>query len=213
MPTNSCLAFLLMVLAAIPLFRLSNQSTNSDKPSTVPVVPASCQGDSEGHSTNSLWRRILDDLSLHPPTETQRLSDLRLDVQNLAQKKHELIDALNGALSESSREGWRQTRGKIIPDLQQNISDLTSKIDDEVRKGGLLAADSELNKLRNALFQKNQVIACELASIPFPLNQQDTGRVFALVGLLSKEETTLQEFDQRLGEMIKKSQEKKPNGA
>jgi hypothetical protein len=106
-------------------------------------------------------------------------------------------------------QGWQQTRGKTIPALQQNIVELTAAVDDETRTGGLLAADPGLNALRTALFQKTSILACELASISFPLTPSDAAKLSAVLQLLEDEEHALTDFDRRLADLVDKAKPQK----
>lgn len=174
------------------------------------VAPPNCQFDPGDHLLTKLWKRVAADLTLHPPNERQRLSDLRLKVEDLAEKKQSLINAINRAVAESSLQGWQQTSGRVIPGLQQEIADLTARVDEETRTGGLLAADADLSKLRDALFQKAEIVACELTAIPFPLSQNDTARLNKVLQLLSDEEQALKDFD---GQLVKLIEQAKPEHA
>lgn len=148
------------------------------------------------------WRDLSSSLELSNPTEAQRLVALRLDLVSLVAKKETLVSTVKDVVQQASVPSWLQARVEQIPVVQNEILRLMSSIQDEARRGGLLAASPSLAALIKVLDTKRLVTLCELATIPVPLPKAQAPKVTILLQDIQEEIQALGELDKTLAKLI-----------
>lgn len=183
---------LLLLFACLPL----NAQLNSCGPG----------GSSVSDSLAKAWKRIQAALEFEKPREVQRLVAIRLKILSLATAKKTLIGNVKTIVDVGSTPAWLKTRVEAIPQMQKNIEDLMSDIEQEARQGGLLAGERTLRLLQEVLGAKRSVTLCELSRVPFPLPADQLPNLKSLLHQLEDEARSLDDIDAALSRLIQDAQ-------